>query len=245
MVTGASEGIGQAFARALARDGWAVTLVARSRERLASLQEELPGSAHQVLPADLGTREGVAAVEHALSASRVHLLVNNAGVGLLGGFVAHEEEAHLALVRLNVEALTRLAHAFCRQAQAGDGLINVSSVLAAAPQPAQPVYAATKAYVSSLSESLWHEMRPRGVHVLNLQPGATRTAFGQHAGRPATWRRPSWLSQSPESVAAYALSAWEARRGPTVTTGLGNRLFVRGATVLPRRWLLALMARAT
>ncbi len=245
IVTGASEGIGRAFALALSDRGYAVTLVARNEAALDALLPQLSGQGHIKVVADLTTADGVDRVVQAMAVSPVNLLVNNAGAGLVGAFAAKQLEQQLSLVRLNIEALTHLTHAFCRQAKSGDALINVSSVLAAAPQPAQPMYAATKAFVSSLTESLWHEMRSRNVLVMALQPGATRTRFNEAAGRPAGWQRPSWLSQSPEAVVACALGALDARRGPTVTSGFGNQVFVWVARVLPRRWLVALMARTT
>ena len=245
MVTGASEGIGRAFAVALAERGYAVTLLARRREALAAVLAELPGAGHAVLNVDLATPAGVDAALSMFAQQHVHLLINNAGIGRVGGFCAPTPEQHLGIVRLNVEALLRLSHAFCAQAQEGDALVNVSSILADAPQPSQPVYAASKAFVTSLSTSLWHEMRDRGVHVIALQPGATRTAFGQHAGREQGWRRPGWQSQSAEQVARQTLQALDRRRGPTVTTGLHNVLFVAAARLLPRRLLVRLMARTT
>ena len=245
LVTGASEGIGRAFAVALAAQGYTLVLVARNEAALTSLATQLRGDGHVCLAADLATPEGVTAVCDRLQSTPVQLLINNAGVGLVGGFCQPAIEQHLALVRLNIEALTRLSFAFCAQAKAGDALINVSSVLAAAPQPAQPVYAATKAFVTSLSESLWYEMGARKVLVMALQPGATLTRFHTHAGRPATWQRPGWLSQTPEAVVACALAALQSHRGPTVTSGAGNRLFVWAAKRLPRQWLVKLMARTS
>jgi len=244
IVTGASEGIGRAFAIALGKLGWAVLAVARRQEALAQLLLDLPGDGHGFIVADLGTFEGVAAVERRMQDLHVHLLVNNAGVGAVGGFTSVKRTTHRHLIELNITALTHLRHAFMNQAQAGDTLINVSSILAFAPQPVQPVYSATKAYVTSLSESLWIEGKSRGVHVFGLHPGATDTRFGFNAGRPAELKRPFWMLSSPEAVVAVALRAMERKSGPNIVPGLFNRLFLLAAGWLPRGWLLSVMGRA-
>jgi uncharacterized protein len=245
IVTGASEGIGRAFAMDLAGRGWSVLAVARNEDLLAKLLVTLPGDGHGFLIADLATPEGVAAVEQRMQDLHVHLLVNNAGIGAVGGFTQVNRATHRHLVSLNISALTDLSHAFMKQAQAGDTLINVSSILAFVPQPVQPVYSATKAFVTSLSESLWIEGKPRGVHVFGLHPGATDTRFGSNAGRPASSKRPGWMLGSSETVVAVALRAMEKKHGPNIVPGLVNRLFLLGAGWLPRGWLLRVMGRAT
>ncbi|MDX2020116.1 MAG: SDR family NAD(P)-dependent oxidoreductase [Deltaproteobacteria bacterium] len=244
VVTGASMGIGRAFAVTLAARGYRVLAVARSEPALARLLLELPGDGHGLLVADLATPEGVAAVVARMKDDRVHLLVNNAGAGLVGGFHEPRIDAHLRLIDLNVRALTCLCHAFLQQTQPGDALINVSSVLAFAPQPTQPVYAATKAFVGSLTESLWQEGQSRGVHVLSVAPGPTATEFGKHAGRPPGWGRAQWTLSTPEQVVHAALGALDRKRGPHVVPGLFNKVFVGLTHFVTRRWLVRLMGRA-
>lgn len=244
MVTGASEGIGRAFARALAERGYAVTLVARREAALAEVLRQMNGEGHGLLAADLSTADGLAATRARLADRHVHLLVNNAGVGAFGPFGALPLETHLEVCRLNMQALVALSHAFCQQAQPEDALVNVSSILGFAPQPSQPIYAATKAFVTSLTESLWLEQKARGVHVMGLHPGATSTRFGEHAGRPMGFRRPVWMSQSPEQVVDVALRALDRKKGPSVACGLVGRIFVTGARWLPRSWLVRLMRAA-
>lgn len=244
IVTGASEGIGRAFAIALASGGWTVLAVARRPKALAQLLPALPGAGHSVLVADLATSAGVAAVEQRMQDLHVHLLVNNAGVGAVGGFTAVGRETHRHLIALNISAVADLSHAFMKQAQAGDTLINVSSILAFAPQPVQPVYSATKAFVTSLSESLWVEGKPRGVHVFGLHPGATDTRFGANAGRPSGSKRPFWMLSTPEAVVAVALKAMDGKCGPNVVPGLFNKVFLQLQRWMPRRWLVRVMGRA-
>lgn len=243
MVTGASEGIGRVFATTLAARGYSVLAVARTESALADLMSTLPGRGHAFVVADLGTAAGIALIEDRIRQAHVDLLVNNAGVGAVGGFTGQSRATHRHLIHLNITALTDLSHAFMQQAQAGDTLINVSSVLAFAPQPVQPIYSATKAFVTSLSESLWIEGKKRGVHVIGLHPGATDTRFGESSGRPKGARRPGWMMSSPASVVHTALRAMDKKNGPSIVPGLFNRLFCQATRWLPRKVTLAAMGR--
>ncbi|MFD7528501.1 SDR family NAD(P)-dependent oxidoreductase [Streptomyces sp. NPDC059849] len=236
LVTGASEGIGRAFARRLAADGYAVTAVARNEDRLRSLTAEL-GPVHRALVADLATSEGVERVGREVERDRFHLLVNNAGTATSGPFTNVSVESALAMMRLNCDAVVTLAHAFLAGARAGDALLNVSSTLAFAPMPNLSVYSATKAFVTSFSESLWHEHKDRGVYVVDLCPGMTSTASQPHTGEgvPEAW------VQTPEQVVAAALAALRRRRRPTVISGRTNALFAAAMRTLPRRTALGVL----
>jgi short-subunit dehydrogenase len=243
IVTGASEGIGRALALALARAGYPVTAVARNQQRLEALQAELAGEGHQVLVADLATETGVAAVVTAIQQDHCALLVNNAGFGAVGDFAEVPLDKQIQMLRVNVEAPVVLAHTFLRQAVRGDALVNVSSVVAFMPQPAQPVYTATKVFITSLTETLWQNAKHRGIKVFAVHPGATDTEFAVRAGRDPNRRRPSSIRQLPEEVAAETLRALEGPWGPNVVTGLPNRFFCSIARLLPRKLLLALLSR--
>jgi short-subunit dehydrogenase len=243
IVTGASEGIGRALAVALARAGYPVTAVARNRERLQSLLPELYGEDHRALVADLATEAGVASVAAAIGEQHCALLVNNAGFGAVGEFAEVPLDRQVQMLRVNVEAPMVLAHAFLRQAVRGDALVNISSVVAFMPQPAQPVYSATKAFVTTLSETLWQNAKQHGVKVFAVHPGATETEFAVRAGRDPSRPRPRLIRQVPEEVAADVLRALEGGPwGPNVVTGLPNRLFCSIARLLPRKLLLALLS---
>lgn len=242
IVTGASEGIGRALTVALARAGYPVTAVARNRDRLQSLLAELDGEDHRVLVADLATEAGVASVAAAIGQDHCALLVNNAAFGAVGEFAEVPLDKQVQMLRVNVEAPVVLAHAFMRQAVRGDALVNVSSVVAFMPQPAQPVYSATKAFVTTLSETLWQNAKQHGVKVFAVHPGATDTEFAVRAGRDPNRRRPQLIRQLPEEVAADVLRALEGPWGPDVITGLPNRLFCSIARLLPRKLLLALVS---
>ena len=160
LVTGASSGIGAEFARALAQEGYLVTGVARSADKLRSLTREL-GEGHRYLTADLADEEQLGNVAADLERSDYDVLVNNAGYGIYGRFEAIPLEHQFNLMSVNMNAVVRLSHAYLRRAKKGDGLINVSSVLSLLTYPGGAVYAATKAFITNFSESLWYEYRER------------------------------------------------------------------------------------
>jgi uncharacterized protein len=180
LVTGASSGIGEAFARSLAARGVETVLVARRRDRLEALAAELPGMS-EVLPADLLSDEGVAVVERRLRRSDdpIDLLVNNAGFGAYGAFEDLPLDAQIRMVDLNVAALVRLTHVAIEQLRARrtGGVINVGSMAGLQPNPYSAVYGGTKAFVRSFTEAVHDEMRGTGVRVMLLAPGFTDTEF--------------------------------------------------------------------
>lgn len=161
LITGASEGIGFVFAKRLAAEGYHVTAVARTQTKLEDLVGQL-GQEHKFLVADLSTDAGQEKVAAELKNQKYDLLVNNAGVGTAGPFTDVTLERQLAMVNLNCTAVVRLAYAFLTTAKAGDALINTSSMLAFLPMPGIGLYSATKAFVTSFSESLWFEAKTKG-----------------------------------------------------------------------------------
>lgn len=179
LVTGASSGIGEAMVRLLGAAGVSQVVVARRTDRLDELAATIDGI--EVLGADLTTDDGVAAVAARIAdADRpIDLVVNNAGFGTSGLFHELDPDRLDDEINLNVRALTRLSHAaLAVMVPRGRGyLLNVSSVASFQPAPKLAVYAATKAYVTSLGESLHEEVRGTGVHVTTLCPGLTRTEF--------------------------------------------------------------------
>lgn len=242
MVTGASEGIGRVFAKALVGRGYAVRAVARSEAKLKELAAEV-GSGVEALAADLSTAEGQRKAAEALEAGGFDLLVNNAGVGLVGPFADAEVDKLLAMLRLNCEAVVALSHAFLKGAKAGDALVNVSSTLAFMPSPGLGTYAATKAFVTSFSEALWYEQRDRGVYVMGLCPGITSTRFQENAGGRKE-DVPQNMAQTPEQVVDEALAALDARRSPTVITGVQNKAGAMLSRALPRKAMVSVMGKA-
>ncbi|WP_345121146.1 SDR family oxidoreductase [Dactylosporangium darangshiense] len=217
LVTGATAGIGAAFARELAAEGHALVLVARDRERLAGLAEELPVPV-EVLPADLATAEGCDAVAARLAdpARPIDLLVNNAGRSLNRSFLRSSVEAEEELLRLNVHAVMRLTlAALPPMVERGRGdIVNVSSVAGFASLSPGSTYPASKAWVTSFSESQAQLVRRKGVRVMALCPGYTRTEFHERAGIDVS-RSPSWLWLDARAVVRDGLR--DLRRGRMVS----------------------------
>jgi hypothetical protein len=218
LVTGATSGIGAAFARRLAADGHALVLVARDEVRLAESAAGLRkryGVEVEILPADLAEDDGVASVEARLrdSVRPVDVLVNNAGFGNRGGFLDVPVEDELRMLRVHCEAVLRLTSAATQEMRArGRGfVINVASVAAFMPRG---TYGASKAWVVRFTEGLAHEMRGSGVRFLVLCPGFVRTEFHARAGMHAE-RLPSWAWLDVDAVVAGGLR--DLARGRTVS----------------------------
>ena len=188
LVTGASSGIGRAIAVQLAADGSDLIVVARRRDRLEALAEELRaahGVTVDVVVADVTDPDQLAALEERLrtGSPSVDLLVNNAGAGGQGAFAELPLDRQEAQIRLNVLAPVRLTHAALQPmlARGRGGVLNVSSIAGLQPMPRVANYAATKAYLSSFSHAVHEEVRHQGVTVTNLLPGFTRTEFHEAA----------------------------------------------------------------
>lgn len=230
-MTGASSGIGAAIARQLGAAGVPLVLVARRTERLEALASELP-VAVEVVAADLTDPDDLARV--AAQAVEVDLLVNCAGLGASGPFVDGELATYRQVLALNVDAVVALTHSALggMTARRRGWVCNVSSMGGHAPGPGFAVYSATKAFVTSFSESLHEEVRSAGVVVTAVCPGATRTEFGDVAGALDD-DLPSFLWQTADEVASDALAATAAGRAVRVT-GTVNRLSAATTTVLPR-----------
>lgn len=236
LVTGASAGLGAEFARQLAPKLGAgrLILAARRADRLESLAAELR-AAHPTLRVDVAAGD-VADPSFTLP-SGIDLLVNNAGLGDLGLFENGPWDRAEAMLRVNVEALTRLTHAVLpgMAARRRGAVVNVGSVAGILPLPTFAVYGATKAYVNSFSEALHWEVKAAGVTVTAVCPGPIHTEFGAVANREGGARL---MGSSPllviptEQAVAEALRAAEAGR-PRVTTGLGMKLGALGMRLLP------------
>lgn len=244
LVTGASSGIGEAFARQLGAAGTDLVIVARSKERLDALAGELADEHHisvEVLAADLIDREQLAGVERRVRSNDepIDLLINNAGFGNNGLFADADVNAEDSEIQLNVVALMRLCHAAIgRMKEAGGGsILNVSSTGSFQPTPGLANYAATKAYVTSFSQALHEELVGTGVVVTALCPGVTHTEF-QARGGFSNEGIPSFLWQTADEVAAAGLSAVAAGRA-VETPGLHNkalRVTTRLAPMSVVRW---------
>ena len=197
LITGASSGLGQEFARQLAPHARSLILVARRLDRLEKLKAEIdrPGLTVHCHSADLGDEVQTEAFLASLAASgeRVTLLINNAGLGDHGFFENSEWSRVQAMLDVNIKALTRLTHALLPElVRAGRGaILNVSSIASFLPLPKMAVYAASKAYVTSFTEALRAEVRHTGVSVTAVCPGPVNTEFSEIAERPSGERMPA------------------------------------------------------
>jgi uncharacterized protein len=242
LITGASSGIGEAFARRLAARGHNLLLVARSEEKLMAICNELGRSDQrtqaQFVAMDLSASDAPARLfDEARSRDmQIDLLINNAGFGSMGEFVELDLRLELAIINLNVRVLVDLTHRFIqpmRERRRGS-IINVASTAGFQPVPFMATYAATKAFVLSFSEALWEENRRYGVHVLALCPGVTDTNFFK-ASRME--RPPARVAQTPEQVVDTALRA--LRRGKSaVISGWTNRFITESERLMPRSLVL-------
>lgn len=219
LVTGASTGIGAAYAERFARRGHDLVLVARNVGRMEALAERLrneTGVAIDILPADLADAGQRATVEARLrDDERIGTLINNAGASLGGTFVEQHIDDVERLVALNTTALVRLAHAIApRLAEAGKGaIVNIGSAVGLAPEFGMPVYGATKAFVLHFSQALNLQIGPKGVYVQAVLPAATRTEIWDHAGVDVN-TLPA-VMEVPDLVDA-ALAGFDAREAVTI-----------------------------
>lgn len=236
LVTGASSGIGAEMARLLGEARVPTVLVARRAARLQEIADRFEG--FEVLEADLVTADGQRAVADRISStsSPIDLVVNNAGFGTSGPFHELDPDRLGREVELNVAALTRLSHAaVAAMVVRGQGyLLNVSSIGGFQAVPNLGVYAATKAYVTSLTEAIHEELLGTGVHVTALCPGLTRTEFmEQSQSEDAASRAPWFAWTSAESVASTGLADVARNRAISVP-GTFYRGVVAMGDITPR-----------
>jgi len=234
LVTGASSGIGEQFARQLATRGWELVLVARRTDRLEALAEELPTTA-RAIRCDLATEAASLREKVAGLGSEVDLLVNNAGFGTSGPFLDHDPARDAEQVRVNCEAIVTLTHAFLPPMveRGRGGIINVASTAGMQPLPYESVYAATKAFAISFTDALHTELRGSGVRVLAVNPGPVPTEWQEVAGYERE-RVAVVPGQIPaEQVVSEALAAYDRGRR-SVIPGRTIRWFIRATRPSPR-----------
>jgi len=241
LITGASSGIGAAFARKLAARGHNLLLVARSEEKLVTLCSELgriKSIRAQYVAMDLSQADAPARLfaETLKRALEIDLLINNAGFGSMGDFAKLDLASELNMVDLNVRALVELTHLFLapmRERKSG-AIVNLASTAGFQPVPFMATYAATKAFVLTFTEALWEENRPHGVTVMALCPGATDTNFFE-ASR--MHRPPMRVSQTADYVVDAALRGLK-RGKSTVISGWTNLFMIEAQRVVPRSLIL-------
>jgi short-subunit dehydrogenase len=247
LITGASTGIGAAFARKLAARGRNVLLVARSEDKLIALCNELgrlTSIRAQYIALDLQQPDaGAQLLEETQKRDlEIDMLINNAGFGSMGDFLKLDLERELEMIQLNIRAVIDLTHRFLgpmRERKHGT-IINVASTAAFQAVPYMATYAATKAFVLSFSEALSEENRAHGIHVMALCPGVTETNFFDAAKMD---RPPMRTIQTPEEVVDAALRGL-AREKRVVVSGWTNWLMVEAERLVPRAMVTKLAAKA-
>lgn len=250
LVTGASAGIGTELARQLAGRGHNVFLVARRRERLEVLAEELQlanGTVAEAHACDLANDQERGRLISVLREGERHVVgvCNNAGYGSFGKFHKMDLGKETDMVRLNVLALHELTGAFLPDMlRRGTGaILNLASVAAFQPIPNNATYAATKAFVHSFSEAVAAELHGTGVSVTSLCPGPVMTEFGETAGvGDLESQLPAFMAQTPDEVARAGIEAM-VRGRRSVFPGIGPRAAAFGGRFAPRSALLPVMAR--
>ena len=245
LVTGASSGIGEVFARALGARGLQLILTGRDEGRLGVIADEIATASNvrvERVVIDLARPGAPEQLKAAVDGFGLvpDVLVNNAGGGSIGTFSDLPLEEQLGMIRVNVEALVALTGLFvpAMLAQGRGGIVNTSSAAGLQPLPHFAIYGATKAFVNSFSQALWAEVRGRGVRVIVVCPGpVSETRFGQRAGGSSLAAIPGLTKHrelTREAVVAAALRGLE-RGDPLIIPGLASRLLSGAASIVPRR----------
>jgi short-subunit dehydrogenase len=232
VVTGASSGIGEAFARRLAEKGLNLVLVARREDRLRKLADELQdrhGVTVRVVAADLSRPDFLPLIARATDDVQIGLLVNNAGVATVGNFLDNDLDAELTLLHINNRAPLMLAHHYGRSMrQLGrGGMIFLASTVAFSAVPLWSNYAASKAYDLALAEGIAKELRKDGISVLAICPGPTRSELWPSGSKP-------FMAMEPSAVVDVAFQ--KLGRRTTVIAGWLNWVIAHSTRLLPRSW---------
>lgn len=242
LITGASSGIGAALARVFAANGHRLVLTARRTSELAALANEIGaagGSQPCVLALDLARDDAGETIDRYLTESGLEaaFVVNNAGFGLLGPAATLDRGSQLAMIDVNVRALTELSLRFLPSLERHQGgILNVASVAAFMPRARMAVYHATKAYILSFSEALHYEVKPKGIRVTVLCPGPVPTEFIQRAGMKAT-HYPRVLYRSAPRVANDGYAGL-MRGDRLIVPGFPNKVLAMLPRLLPRGLVL-------
>ena len=244
LITGASSGIGAALAKVFAAHGHELALVARRQDRLEALADEIAATGRPrptVFTADIERRDAASIIAAELSSRGLEpaIVVNNAGFGLRGAAAVLSRDEQLAMIDVNVRALTELSLMFIDSvARHRGGILNVASLAAFLPGPGMAVYYASKAYVLSFSEALHRELSERGVRVTALCPGPVPTEFQARAGMGRVPGARA-LELSAERVAQIGYDAFMAGQR-VVIAGIGNRIVVSLMRLVPNALILRL-----
>jgi uncharacterized protein len=253
LITGASMGIGEAFAQQLGARRYDLILVARSGDRLQALATELSQKYSiktETIVADLTEPQACQRVSEQVEAWgwSIDLLINNAGFGDYGEFAQRDGKLQSTMVQLNIQALVELTHWVLptMQQRNSGAIINVASIAAFQPMPYMSVYAATKAFVLSFSSALWAENKDRGIYVQCLCPGATETNFAAFSGLDKAFAETSTnqfkIATAPD-VVRESLAAMDKKQAIVVTSGPSNRLIAGLGKLLPNEFSAKMTAK--
>ncbi len=250
LITGASGGIGKAFAEKLAASHTNLVLVARSEDKLTQLATQLQKQHKiqvQIIVQDLTEPDAATTVFNHTQAKdlTIDVLINNAGFGDYGEFTERDGEKQTQMLQLNVIALVDLTHKYLplmRERRSGN-IINISSIAGFQPMPYFSVYAASKAFVLNFSEALWAENKPYGVGVLAVCPGPTETNFFVAADFPETLSNKGNKMTTPEEVVNDALNALDKGKSTVVSGGIVNQAIVNVSRFLPRETIVSLLEK--
>ncbi|BDA74458.1 short-chain dehydrogenase/reductase SDR [Calothrix sp. PCC 7716] len=250
LITGASGGIGKAFAEELAARNNNLVLVARSEEKLHQLASELQAKHDIEIDVIVKDLSEAGSTEHVFDYTRnqgitIDTLINNAGFGDYGDFAERDSQRQIQMIQLNVLALVDLTHKYLplmRQRRSGD-IINIASIAAFQPIPYMSVYAASKAFVLSFSESLWAENRTLGVRVLCVCPGPIDTNFFTAAKFPPTIAAKNTQITKVETVVRDTLQGLERGESVVVSGGLTSHLIPKLSRLVPRRTLVSVLEK--
>ncbi|MBX7222738.1 MAG: SDR family oxidoreductase [Blastocatellia bacterium] len=236
LITGASVGIGECFARYLAKEQANLILVARRKEKMEQLAAELAqkhGIKVEVIAADLGKPDAAKQLfaETERRKLQVDLLINNAGFGIGGAFLDESLDRNLEMIQLNITTLVALTHLYLKPmvARKNGAIINVASTAAFQPVPFLGAYSASKAFVLSFSEALWEEYREHNVTVMALCPGTTSTEFFEVAKV-----KERTVAQTPEEVVENAFRGLRGKRSHIIS-GFMNYLMAQSNRLAPRQ----------
>lgn len=248
LITGASGGIGKAFAELLANDGYDLILVARSGDelnRIAGMEMTRNETKTIVLPMDLAADGAVDKLVADLKERAIvpDIIINNAGIGLVGETAKLPIEKQMAIIDLNIKALTKICLRFVPQMieRGTGGIINVSSVAAFMPGPYMSVYYASKAYVQSFSDGLANELRNTKIKVMTLCPGPVDTGFQANANMDT--KRLVYKLMGPKSAHDVALDGWAGFKAgnKVVVPGIMNLLTVWSAKFMPKALMMPIV----
>ena len=245
LITGASSGIGEAFAWQFGQMGLNLILTARSGDKLAKIAAEIRNEHAvdvKIIIADLALPSAADKIAHEIWNDNlpVDILVNNAGFGKWANFLDEEKQTYTEMIALNIDAIVKLSHLFLPQMlkNKSGGIINIGSTGSFQPTPFIAVYCATKAFVLSFSEALFGEYKDKGITITAVCPGNTKTLFSEVAN--AQTEDQSYAS--PQQVAKEGIAAFMKGKNYTVTGGFNNYIQSLSSRFLPRRTIIGIVA---